>query len=146
MQAAQLRARTGCSETDQKDWTRKSILLPVVPGNGPGRHARYDEANILAAAIAVRMKQAHLVVTRYGDAFRKLHDWLRNRPPTQWQGQWAIFEESTIVFSSMNKPLPSFQAAFIVDLGIVYQNIPTEGRDLPYRQLPLEWMDDRDSP
>jgi len=119
MQAAVLRSRCGCTESDQKAWVRDGILVPISAGFGPGIHAEYDEANVLAAAIALRMKRAAVVVSRYAEAFAQLHAWLRARSALEWRRYQVVLTPEGIRFDSANSPLPTDIFGFRVGLEAV---------------------------
>lgn len=116
MQATILRSRCGCTESDQKVWVRDGVLVPISAGFGPGIHAEYDEANVVAAAIALRMKRASVVVSRYVQAFAQLHAWLRARSTLEWRRYQVILTPEGARFESATTPLSADISGFRISL------------------------------
>jgi hypothetical protein len=137
MQAAILRVRAGCSESDQKEWVRKGVLIPAVPGSGPGVHAVFDEANVLTAAIAMHMKQAHITVAKYAGAFSQLQVWLRERSALEWSRYLAILTPEAATLVRLGEDLPGESIGFLVDIGAVYRTIPGADTAALAGQMPL---------
>jgi len=123
MQAAVLRSRCGCSESDQKAWVREGVLVPVSAGCGPGIHAEYDEANVLAATIALRMKRSHIVVSKYTEAFGQLHRWLRERSPLEWPRYGVFLMPTALSLHRISTPLPQDVDGYFVSLEAVYATV-----------------------
>jgi len=84
MQLQELLARTGCPQPTLKDWLRQGLIQPAQAGRGRGVHARYDEVNVLTIMLALEMKNAHIVVSRYVEAFATLDNLLRQRSSLEW--------------------------------------------------------------
>lgn len=139
MQASVVRSRTGCTEADQKEWRRKGVVVPVFPGNGPGVHADYDEANVLATAIALRMKQAHIVVAKYAPALQQLQVWLRSHSRPEWSGHTTILTPDSALVISSREPLPAVRVGFVADLGTIYREVPEVNVAGICKQIPLAY-------
>lgn len=84
MQLKELLARTGCPQPTLKDWLRQGLIRPARAGGGSGVHARYDEVNVLTILLALEMKNAHVVVSRYARAFVALDALLRQHSSLEW--------------------------------------------------------------
>jgi hypothetical protein len=136
MQAAVLRSRCGCTPSDQKAWVRDAVLLPLSAGAGPGIHADYDEANVVAAAIALRMKHACVVVSRYAAAFAQLHAWLRARSALEWHGYLAVLDPTRVHIVPVGHPLPTEMQGFVVGLQAVHSSVLGGGQPVQ-RELPF---------
>ena len=67
-----------------KLWVLEGVIAPERPGRGPGIHAEYDEANVIAMRLALKMRDASMNVRRYSKAFGELHKWLRRTPKNEW--------------------------------------------------------------
>lgn len=65
-------------------WLRRKLRVPAHAGKGPGVHARYDEANVITAALVLQMKKAHIGVPGYGRALRELQRRLRTHSALEW--------------------------------------------------------------
>lgn len=137
MQAAILRSRTGCSVSDQKDWVRKGVLLPATQGKGPGMHADFDEANVLTAAIAMHMKQSHITITKYAEAFAQLQLWLRSHSVLEWSRFSAILTPDTATLIRSGEYVAGEQIGFFVDMGAIYRTIPGVDSAAFAGQMPL---------
>lgn len=136
LQAISLRTATGCLESDRKLWERSGVLIPAVSGCGAGVHAAYDEANVLAVAIAMQLKSLHVVVTKYQQAFRQLHHWLRNTSSVQWRQYRVVLTPDEAVFRRHREPLPSSATGYVIGLDSLVSTLfcETKGmtKDLPF--------------
>lgn len=97
MQAKTLLYRTGCSDPILKDWVKKKVILPIRPGQGPGIHAEYDEANAVALLVGLKMKHAAITVAKYAPAFAELHMWLRAHSSLEWTRQTVVMTPNTVI-------------------------------------------------
>lgn len=138
MQAKDLVAVTGGSEPILKEWLRKRVIIPAKPGQGPGVHADYDPANVLAMALAVRMKGCAVVVTKYAEAFRGFQAWLRGRSAIEWPQYIAVLSPTcaTMVRSGQldGSTLP---AAFVAPLEPICRELAISFPAVPGKQIPL---------
>jgi len=106
MQAHQLRTLTGCSESDRKAWLRTGVLVPLKSGSGAGMHADFDSANVVATALAVRMKQREIKVTRYADAFAQLHRALREQSSLKWTRYRVLLKPDKMRLIDVGQAVP----------------------------------------
>jgi hypothetical protein len=136
MQAVVLRSRCGCSESDQKAWVRDGVLIPVAAGAGPGIHAEYDEANVLAAAIASHMKRSHIVVRRYAKAFAQLQLWLRARSALEWPRFTILLSPDALSVTRTGDPLATDASGFMMNLASIYGLVRDSSQT---GQLPLDF-------
>ncbi len=116
MQALQLRERVGCSETERKAWSRTGLLIAARPGRGAGLHAEYDDANLIAALIALEMKRLSVTASRYVVAFAGLHDWLRARSSLEWHQFRVLLTPEQARFQPARDPVPRGAMGFTIDL------------------------------
>jgi hypothetical protein len=121
MQAALLRARTSCPDAVLKDWVRKGVIIPVTARAGPGLHADYDDANVVALAAALQLDRLHVTVPKYGVAFRDLHQWLRLHSAIEWTRSVAIFRPDSVEFVRRDGPVQGTPPCCAVDLGIIVE-------------------------
>jgi hypothetical protein len=117
MQALMLRQRVGCSEADRKSWERAGVLIALRPGAGAGIHAQYDDANVLAAAIALGMKRMGVTASRYATAFSELHAWLRGHSSLDWPRYRVFLTPERAQFQRAVEPIAEELTGFTVDLG-----------------------------
>lgn len=139
MQLASLLERTGCPEPTLKEWLRRKLLVPAHAGKGPGVHAQYDEANLITAALALQMKQAHIVVSRYSRAFRELQLWLRTHSALEWPEYQVVLtpERADLILTrSFRGPI---RGGFVADLADVTKRVGasqgTGGNQIPLFDL-----------
>jgi hypothetical protein len=140
MQALQLRDRVGCSETDRKAWDRAGVLVALRPAGGTGVHAQYDDANLIAALIALEMKHMGVTASRYAAAFAELHTWLRARSSLDWPRSRVFLTPTRARFQRAGDPTPSDLAGFTLDLGPLCARVSAEPRPQPAQaslKLPL---------
>jgi hypothetical protein len=90
MQAKDLTAATGCPEATRKAWEKDGVIVPAMPSGGRGVPATYDDANLVAVAVALEMRALHVTVGHFGGAFADLHEWLRSIPPAEWRTRGLI--------------------------------------------------------
>lgn len=95
VQAKTLLDKTGCTQPVLKDWLRKGVILPARPGNGPGVHADYDEANAVALLLGLGMKAAAITVAHYAPAFQGFQIWLRANAPDEWRRCTVVMKPET---------------------------------------------------
>lgn len=85
------------------------------------------------------MKQSHVVVTKYAEAFQELHVWLRCHSSLEWPVYCAyLMPDSILMFRSQESPAKP-EVGFLVDIGAIYRELP--GADLSGMrgQLPLPY-------
>lgn len=116
LQALQLRERVGCSETERKAWSRTGVLIASRPSQGTGLHAEYDDANLIAALIALEMKPLGITASRYGAAFSGLHQWLRSRSSLEWAQFRVVMTPEQVRFQAARDPIPRGAQGFTIDL------------------------------
>jgi DNA-binding transcriptional MerR regulator len=67
-----------------RDWVREGVVLPARGTGGKGHPYEYDDANLLAGAVAARLAELHVVLKHYKPAFGELHKKLRARSSLEW--------------------------------------------------------------
>jgi len=117
MQALLLRERVGCTESDRKAWDRTGVLIALRAGSGTGVHAQYDDANLVAAMIALEMKRMGIPASRYTGAFGALHIWLRGRSSLDWPRFRIFMTPEQALFQRTGEPAAPTLAGFSLDLG-----------------------------
>jgi hypothetical protein len=117
MQALLLRERVGCTEADRKAWERTGVLAALRPGSGTGVHAQYDDANLVAAMIALEIKRMGVPASRYAAAFGELHTWLRDRSSLDWPRYRVFMTPDQVQFQRTGEPVAPAVAGFSLDLG-----------------------------
>ncbi|MEZ5581758.1 MAG: hypothetical protein R3F37_02330 [Candidatus Competibacteraceae bacterium] len=118
---------------------KKGVLLPIFSGDGPGVHADYDEANVLAAAVALLMKRACIITGKYSQAFQQLHVWLRGCSAIEWYRYGAVFTPDQVHLFPLGEYNDLPRAGFFVNVGAVYTAIPGNHSVQDNRQLPLAY-------
>lgn len=116
MQALQLRQRVGCSETERKAWSRTGVLIASRPAQGTGLHTEYDDANLIAALIALEMKKLGVTASRYVAAFAELHHWLRANSSLEWPQFRVFLTPEQARFQPTADPVPRGAMGFTIDL------------------------------
>lgn len=116
LQALQLRERVGCSETERKAWSRTGVLAPARPSRGTGLHTEYDDANLIAALVALEMKKLGATASRYVAAFAELHNWLRARSSLEWPQFRVLMTPEHAWLQAARDPIPCGAMGFTIDL------------------------------
>ncbi len=98
MQASVVRARTGCRAEALKEWTREGVIVPVSQTPGSGNHAVYDDANLIAVALAMQLKDLGVVLSRLADSFKILQSTLRSRSSLEWRGARVVMSRNAVLF------------------------------------------------
>jgi DNA-binding transcriptional MerR regulator len=88
MKAADLCKLVGCSPSALKQWVKEGVVLANADRKGSGNHLVYDDANVIAAAIALRLRDLGMTVSRSQVAFHQLHVELRARSSIEWLSLW----------------------------------------------------------
>jgi len=88
MKASNLCKLVGCSPTALKQWVKEGVVLAKAERRGAGNHLVYDDANVIAAAIALRLRELGVTVSKCREAFRQLHAELRARSSIEWLSLW----------------------------------------------------------
>jgi DNA-binding transcriptional MerR regulator len=84
MKAAALCELVGCSPTTFKQWVKEGLVCTEMRRSGAGNHVIYDDANVIAVAVALRLRSLGLTVSRCKVAFEQLHGELRARSSVEW--------------------------------------------------------------
>ncbi|AFL73522.1 hypothetical protein [Thiocystis violascens] len=138
MQALQLRERAGCAEAERKAWERVGVLVAMRPAAGTGVHAQYDDANLVAALIAMEMKRMGVTASRYAAAFSALHTWLRARSSLDWPRYRVFMAPGRTEFQRSGEPTATALAGFSLDLKPLCARLFGDKRPEPLqRALPL---------
>jgi hypothetical protein len=138
MQALQLRERVGCAEAERKAWERVGVLVAKRPAAGTGVHAQYDDANLIAALIALEMKKMGVTASRYAAAFCSLHTWLRARSSLDWPRYRVFMTPWQAEFLRSGDPTATALVGFSLDLGPLCARLFGDQRPGPLqRSLPL---------
>lgn len=138
MQAKILLEKTGCPAPIFKDWLKKQVIVPLQPGGGPGVHAEYDDANLLALAIALRLKEAAVVVIKYAQAFQEFQGWLRSHSSLEWPQQVAVFAPDTVSMLLIGDwERMKVNIGFVVTLAPICDEISALRPGNQFRQIPL---------
>ena len=137
MQSKVLLRRTECPEPIFKGWLRAGVIVPARPGDGPGTHADYDEANALALLLAVKMKNAGIVVTNYARAFVVLQEWLRDCSSLEWPNHVVQLAQDSVKVHTAKKPLALDDLALIAPLAPLCHLLSGSTDEPSYYQYPL---------
>jgi hypothetical protein len=138
MQALVLRERVGCTEPDRKAWERTGVLVALHAGSGAGVHAQYDDANLVAAMIALEMKRMGVPASRYASAFGVLHTWLRGRSSLDWSRYRVFMTPEQAQFQRTGEAAGPTLAGFSLDLGLLCTRLFPDGTlSNPQLELPL---------
>lgn len=137
MQSKILLERTGCSGPIFKDWLRRGVILPALPGRGAGTHADYDEANAVALLIGVKMKQAGVIVGNYAPAFAALQTWLREVSSLEWQSYAVAMTMDGATVHQIKKAFDLTDMALIIPLFPVCKVLSETVEDPVFYQLSL---------
>ena len=137
MQSKTLLARTGCPEPIFKGWLRTGVILPARPGQGPGTHADYDEANAIALLIGVKMKQAGVIVGNYAQAFALLQEWLRKSSSLEWPHYTVAMTPQGATIRPAKKALGLEDMALVVPLAPVCEVLSESVEDPGFYQYSL---------
>lgn len=135
MQAKKILERTGCPEPAFKDWLSKGIVLPAEPGEGKGTHAVYDESNAAAILMALRMKDAGIVVRNYVNAFRELHAWLRETSSFDWHRYLIALTPAGIEVYPTKKTADFVDASFVIPMTSICQALAETVEDKRQYQM-----------
>jgi hypothetical protein len=84
MYLASYSQRIAVSDKRVREWVRAGVVLPSSGKGGRGHPYEYDDANLLAGAVAKRLAELHVVLKHYKSAFSKLHKTLRARSSLDW--------------------------------------------------------------
>lgn len=84
MKLAALCDSLSLNPTRMHEWTATRIVLPMKPPMGRGNHAEYDDASLVAAAVALELERLRVVVRHYAESFAQLHLLLRSRSSLEW--------------------------------------------------------------
>lgn len=76
--------RIAVSDKRIREWVRDRVVLPAKGTGGRGHPYEYDDANLLAGAVAARLLELHVILKHYNEAFAELHVKLRGRSSVEW--------------------------------------------------------------
>lgn len=137
MQSKTLLSRTGCPEPIFKGWLRAGVIVPARPGQGPGTHADYDEANAVALLIGVRMKQAGVIVGNYAQAFAALQEWLRSMSSLEWPQHLVAMTPEIATIHLTKKSFAIDDLAFVIPLAAICDMLSESVEDPGFYQYSL---------
>jgi hypothetical protein len=137
MQSKTLLLRTGCSEPIFKGWLRTGVIVPARPGQGPGTHADYDEANAIALLIGVKMKQAGVIVVNYAQAFAALQDWLRSTSSLEWPQHLVAMTPEAATVHLTKKSIAVDDLAIVIPLATICDLLSESVEDPGFYQYSL---------
>jgi hypothetical protein len=137
MQSKTLLLRTGCSEPIFKGWLRTGVIVPARPGQGPGTHANYDEANAIALLIGVKMKQAGVIVGNYAKAFAALQEWLRSTSSLEWSQHLVAMTPESATVHLTKKLFAVDDLAFVIPLATICDMLSESVEDPGFYQYSL---------
>lgn len=123
MQALNLRKLVGCSEAERKAWIREGVLVASRSGSGAGVHAEFDMANVIAAALALRMKHMGIKVAHYAPAFNLLHEELRNRSSIEWPRYRIFMTPDKVAFTELHEKIDNKLIGFTLSLEPLCQDL-----------------------
>lgn len=130
MQFAELLERTGARESTIKEWLRRGVLLAAQDARrGAGTYRSFDDANLIAAAVAMHLTALHVPVTRYAEAFQSFHLQLRNFSSIEWRNFVVAFKPNEAVFvhrSAHNGSEPAILAVDLARISEVFLPLPGE--------------------
>nr|WP_185878936.1 hypothetical protein [Variovorax sp. MHTC-1] len=106
--------RTDTSASALKEWVRRGVVIPVSSRRGPGNHAEYDDANVIAVMVAKVLQDLHSSVLRYAPAFAELHAGLRTRSTIEWRQLSVALTPHTVEFLSDRAPIS--RGCIMIDL------------------------------
>jgi DNA-binding transcriptional MerR regulator len=116
MQASVLCARTGCTNAALKEWRRDGIVIPKDAKGGKGNHAAYDDANLVAAIVALKLKQFGVKLKGLQARFEELHELLRSRSTLEWRGHRILLTSSEVQLVSVTQGMPMEPVVIAIDL------------------------------
>jgi hypothetical protein len=116
MRASELLARTGCAAAILKEWVRVGVILPTDGGKGSGHHADYDDANLVAVAVALHLKRLFIPVVRYAASFALLHEGLRERSKIEWHGLYVGLTPNAVKFCLRSEGCDELMDGVVVSL------------------------------
>ncbi|WP_313166466.1 hypothetical protein [Massilia oculi] len=137
MQSKTLLSRTGCSEPIFKGWLRTGVIVPARPGQGPGTHADYDEANAVALLIAVKMKHVGVIVANYAQAFAALQEWLRSTSSLEWPQHMVAMTPEAAMVHPAKKSFAVDDLAFVIPLAAICDMLSESVEDPGFYQYSL---------
>jgi len=92
------------------------VLIASRPSHGTGLHTEYDDANLIAALIALEMKKLGITTSRYVAAFAELHQWLRAHSSLEWAGFRVFMTPEQARLQPALDRLPRGAMGFTIDL------------------------------
>jgi len=102
--------RIAVSDKQIREWVRARVVLPAKGTGGKGHPYEYDDANLLAGAVAARLLELHVVLKHYDGAFAELHEKLRARSSLEWS---RLGLEITAKSADLLEPGEGFGAATV---------------------------------
>ena len=107
MQFDELAKRVAVSKERIREWIRQDIVRPSSPSQGSGNHSIYDDASLVAIAVAQELSELAVVVGKYKAAFAGLHTLLRAKSSLEWPqlllrltpSKAELFDKAEVEFS-----------------------------------------------
>jgi hypothetical protein len=116
MRASVVLTRTGCGLAAFKMWVRAGVIIPVAQTSGRGLFSEYDDANLIAVALAMELTKLGMVPTRLARSFSLLQSTLRSRSSTEWKGARIVLTSERLSFEDAANSSEIHAVAVVVDL------------------------------
>ena len=100
-------------------------------------HAEYDDANLVAVSLALRMKECAVVVTKYAASYQELQRWLRSKSVLEWSRYSVVMTPGSASVVQSGKWEGSADFGYIADLGVLYKTLQSAETARMGWQLPL---------